>query len=117
MGPALSKAIKSIDGGSDAEKEIKDALEALFELGKSRNDAVFAKVTSDVNKVYAPVDKVLLQRQSIVASASNNTEDIVSGTKDAVGSLIKGQILDGYAIYPPVSISLAELTSSPELLT
>ena len=97
MGAALSNAIKSIDGSSDAEKETRDALNSLFELGKSRNDAAFAHATSDAMKVYAPVQKVLLQRQSILASASNNTDGIVDGIKKAVGNLMKGQILDGYA--------------------
>ena len=95
MGQALSKLIKSIDGSSDSEQETKDALNALFELGKSRNDAAFAKATSDAMKVYVPIQKILLQRQSIVANVATGTDGIVSGIKDSVGNLMKGKILDG----------------------
>lgn len=73
MGAGLSSIIKSIDGSSDSEKETRDALNALFALGQSRNEAAFAKATSDAMKVYAPIQKVLLQRQSIVVSASTGT--------------------------------------------
>jgi hypothetical protein len=95
MGQALASAIKSIDGSTDAEKETQDALNALFALGESRNDAAWAKATSDDSKVYAPISKVLLRRQSIVASASVGTDQIVGGIKKAVGNLMSGQILDG----------------------
>jgi hypothetical protein len=97
MGAALSNVIKSIDGSDDAEKQIQESLNALFALGESRNDAAWAKATSDAMKVYAPIAKVLLRRQSIVASASVGTDQIVGGIKKAVGNLMSGQILDGYA--------------------
>ncbi|QIX01688.1 hypothetical protein AMS68_007205 [Peltaster fructicola] len=96
MGAGLSNVIKSIDGSSDAEKQIQDSMNALFALGESRNAAAWAQATSDVNKVYAPISKVLLRRQTIVASASvGNKDGVVGGIKGAVGNLMKGQILDG----------------------
>jgi hypothetical protein len=98
MGAALSSIIKSIDGSDDAEKQIQESLNALFALGESRNDAAWAKATSDAMKVYAPIAKVLLRRQSIIANASVGTEQIVEGIRKAVGNLMGGQILDGYVL-------------------
>lgn len=117
MGAALSNAIKSIDGSSDAEKETKDALNALFELGKSRNEAAFAHATSDAMKVYAPVQKLLLQRQSIIASATNNTDGIVTGIKGAIGNLMKGQILDGFVPRVLNELALANMCSVTDLIS
>ena len=95
MGNTIASAIKSIDGSSAAEQDIKDTLNALYELGKSRNDAAWAQATSDVVKVYAPISQVLLRRQSIIASCSTDTDDILASIKSSVGELLAGQILDG----------------------
>lgn len=96
MGQALASMIKGLDGGDDAANQVRESMDALFELGKSRNEAAWSQATSNAIKVYAPIAQVLLRRQSIVASANSGTEGIVSGIKDAVGKLISGQILDGY---------------------
>lgn len=87
--------IKSIDGGDDAANQVKESMDALFELGKSRNEAAWAQATSSAIKVYAPINQVLLRRQSIVASATTGQDGIVTGIKTSVGKLISGQILDG----------------------
>lgn len=95
MGPSLSKIIKEIDGSDDAEKATMDSLNALFALGQSRNEAAFAKATSDAMKVYAPIQKLLMQRQTIIAGAQTDTDSLMAGVKTAIGNLISGKILDG----------------------
>ncbi|CCC06917.1 hypothetical protein SMACR_00941 [Sordaria macrospora] len=95
MGQQLASMIKSIDGGDDAANQVKESMDALFELGKSRNEAAWAQATSSAIKVYAPINQVLLRRQSIVASATTGQDGIVTGIKTSVGKLISGQILDG----------------------
>ncbi|KAK0727456.1 hypothetical protein B0T26DRAFT_765421 [Lasiosphaeria miniovina] len=95
MGQALASMIKSIDGGDQSAQETREALDSLFELGKSRNDAAWAQATSNAISVYANINQVLLRRQSIVASASTNTDGIVQGINKAVGKLMSGQVLDG----------------------
>ncbi|KAK3359434.1 hypothetical protein B0T25DRAFT_98373 [Lasiosphaeria hispida] len=74
MGAELSAMIKSLDGGGAAEQEAKDALNSLYELGRSRNDAAWAQATSNAIKVYAPISQILLRRQSITASCATRTE-------------------------------------------
>lgn len=95
MGQVLASMIKSIDGGDQSAQETREALDSLFELGKSRNDAAWAQATSNSISVYANINQVLLRRQSIVASASANTDGIVQGINNAVGKLMSGQVLDG----------------------
>lgn len=95
MGQSLASMAKSIDGGDDATRQTKEFMDALFELGKSRNDAAWAQATSDASKVYAPINQVLLRRQSIVVNATPVTDEIVTGIKNSVGKLISGQVLDG----------------------
>lgn len=98
MGAGLSKIIKELDGGDQSAQETREALDALFELGKSRNESAWAEANNSAMQTYAAINQVLLRRQSIVASASTNTDGIVNGIKDAVGKLMSGQILDGYVI-------------------
>ena len=95
MGQAIAKAINDIDGSTDAENQERDILNSLYALGQTRIQAAFQQATSNQNNVYAPIKIVLLQRQSIVVSASTDTNAIVQGIQDAVGNFIHGQILDG----------------------
>ncbi|KAK3398180.1 hypothetical protein B0T20DRAFT_478947 [Sordaria brevicollis] len=88
MGQSLASMIKSIDGDDDAARKTKDFMDALFELGKSRNDAAWAQAASDANKVYAPINQVLLRRQSIVVNATPGIPEIVTAIKSSVGKLI-----------------------------
>ncbi|UPK94369.1 hypothetical protein LCI18_005304 [Fusarium solani-melongenae] len=95
MGAGLSKIIKGIDGGDESAQETREALDALFELGRTRSDSAWAEAHNSAMQTYAAINQVLLRRQSIVASASTNTDGIVNGIKDSVGKLMSGQILDG----------------------
>lgn len=113
MGSSLSTLIKSIDGSDDAAKQIEESLNALFALGESRNDAAWARATANDSKVYAPISKVLLRRQSIVASATiNNKDGVVGGIKGAVGNLMNGQILDGFVTFYTLNIWDADFANS-----
>ncbi|KAI9651380.1 hypothetical protein NHQ30_001422 [Ciborinia camelliae] len=95
MGQAISSAIKAVTGDSKDDSKTRDTLNALYALGKSRSDFIIAKVNSGAESNYAPVSKVLYQKQKIVCNTKTDTTDIVSGIKDGIGNLIGGQILDG----------------------
>ncbi|GIZ41015.1 hypothetical protein CKM354_000433200 [Cercospora kikuchii] len=95
MGAALSNVIKSIDSTHDSGQQAIESLSAFRALGESRNDAVWAKATTETAGDHAPMLKMLMRSQSIVADASPNNDQIVSGIKRVAGNMIKGQILDG----------------------
>lgn len=95
MGQGLTKIAKSIDDSNDAGKEALDALNALVALGQSRKDVVYSRAMYDRMKITIPVQKVLLQRQSIVSITKTSIHELSAGIREAVGNLMQGPMVDG----------------------
>ena len=114
MGNSLSSVIKGVVGDSDDDKSTRDTLNALYELGKSRTETALAQAQQTSNTVYAPISKVIMQKQKIVCNTEVNTDKIVEDIKRGVNSLIQGQILDGVTdiIKEGLNIVLGESSGS-----
>ena len=114
MGNSLSSVIKGVIGDSDDDKSTRDTLNALYELGKSRTETALAQAQQTSNTIYAPISKVIMQKQKIVCNTAVNTDKIVDDIKGGINSLIQGQILDGVTdiIKEGLNIVLGESSGS-----
>ncbi|KAI0388855.1 hypothetical protein F5Y17DRAFT_470131 [Xylariaceae sp. FL0594] len=107
MGQSVAGMIKFIDGADQSAQETREALDSLSELGKGRNDAAWAQATSNAIAVYEPISEVILRRQSIIASASTNTDasvtDILGSALNVVLGASSGQAQNMTAITSLIS--------------